>query len=67
MRTSESVVSITDDRTKLSAARRRIVAAGLALAILAILAGAAGGPLITYAGTSSTPPVSKCTDFGCQE
>jgi hypothetical protein len=64
MRTSESVVSITDDRTKLSAARRRIIAAGLALAILA---GAAGGPHITYAGASSTPPVSKCTDFGCQE
>jgi hypothetical protein len=59
MRTSKSVVGITDDRTKLSAAGRRIIAAGL-------LAGAAGGPHITYAGTS-TPPVRKCTDFGCQE
>ena len=64
MRTSKRVVTITDDRTKLSAARRRIIAVGLALAILA---GAAGGPHITDAGASSTPPVSKCTDFGCQE
>ena len=64
MRTSKSIVGITDNRTKLSAARRRTIAAGLALAILA---GAAGGPHVTYAGTSSTPPVSKCTDFGCQE
>ena len=64
MRTSKSIVGITNDRAKLSAARRRIIAAGLALAILA---GAAGGPHITYAGTSSIPPVSKYTDFGCQE
>ncbi len=64
MRTSKSIVGITNDRTKLSAARRRSIAAGLALAILAAVA---GGPHVTYAGTSSTPPVSKCTDFGCQE
>ena len=63
MRTSKSIVGITNDRTKLSAARCRTIAAGLAL----ILAGAAAGPHVTYAGTSSTPPVSKCTDFGCQE
>jgi hypothetical protein len=64
MRTSKRIVGITDNRTKLSAARCRTIAASLALAILA---GAAGGPHVTYAGTSSTPPVSKCTDFGCQE
>ena len=64
MRTSKSIVGITKDRAKLSAARRRIIAAGL---VLGILAGAAGGPHVAYAGTSSTPPVSKCADFGCQE
>ena len=64
MRTPKNVVSITDDRTKLIAARRRIITVGLALGILSA---AAGGPHVTYAGTSSTPPVSKCTDFGCQE
>ena len=64
MRTSKSIVGITNDRTKLSAARRPIIAAGL---VFGILSAAAGGPHVTYAGTSSTPPVSKCTDFGCQE
>ncbi len=63
MRTSKRIVGIMDNRRKLSAARCRTIAAGLALAILA---GAAGGPHVAYAGTSSTPPVSKCTDFGCQ-
>jgi hypothetical protein len=65
MRTFKSIVGITNDRTKLSAARRRILAAGLVLGILSAVA--AGGPHVTYAGTSSSPPVSKCTDFGCQE
>ena len=64
MRTLKSIDGIPNDRTKLSAARRRTIAAGLALAILAA---AAGGPHVTYAGTSSTPPVSKCTDFACEQ
>ncbi len=64
MRTFKSIVGITNDRTKLSAARRRILAAGL---VLGILSAVAGGPHVAYAGTSSSPPVSKCTDFGCQE
>ena len=64
MRTFKSIVGITNDRTKLSSARRRILAASL---VLGILSNVAGGPHVTYAGTSSSPPVSKCTDFGCQE
>ena len=64
MRTFKSIVGITSDRTKLSAASRRILAAGL---VLGILSAVAGGPHVTYAATSSSPPVSKCTDFGCQE
>jgi hypothetical protein len=40
MRTSKNTMGIDNDPTKLSAARRRIVAAGLALAILTVAAGA---------------------------
>jgi len=44
MRTSKNTMGIDDDPTKLSATRRRIVAAGLSLAILAV---AAGAPQVT--------------------
>ena len=64
MRTSKNIMGIENDRTKVSVARRRIVAAGLALGILAI---AASTPHPTYAGTSSTPPVGKCSDFACEQ
>jgi hypothetical protein len=53
-------------RTKLNAARRRIVAAGLGLAIALAVSAAH----VTYAGTSDdtspTPPVSQCSLFACQ-
>jgi len=49
-------------RTKLNATRRRIVAAGLALAI----AVAVGAAHVTYACTSATPPVSQCSLFACE-
>ena len=53
-------------RTKLNAARRRIVAAALGLAI-ALTVSAAG---VAYAGTSDgtspTPPVSQCSLFACE-
>jgi len=64
MRTSKNIMGIENDRTKLTATKRRIVAVGLALAILAVAAGAAH---VTYAGTSPTPPVGKCTDFACEQ
>ncbi len=64
MRTSKNIMGIENDRTNLSATKRRIVALGLALAILAVAAGAAHA---TYAGTSPTPPVGKCTDFACEQ
>ncbi len=82
MRTSKNIMGIENDRTKLSATKRRIVAVGLALAILAVAAGgrivavglalailavAAGAVHATYAGTSPTPPVGKCTDFACEQ
>ena len=63
MRTFKNVMGIRNDRTKVSA-RRRIVAAGLALGILAI---AAGVPYLSHADTSSAPPVSKCSDFACEQ
>ena len=64
MRTSKTIMGIRNDRTKVGTARRRIVAAGLALGILAI---AAGVPHFSHAATSSAPPVSQCSDFGCEE
>ena len=53
-------------RTKLNAARRRIVAA-LALAIAVAVSAAH----VTYAGTSDagtspTPPVNQCSLFACE-
>jgi hypothetical protein len=64
MRTSKSIMGIRNDRTRVSAARRRIVAAGLALGILGV---AAGVPQLSHAGTSSAPPVSQCSDFACEK
>jgi hypothetical protein len=49
-------------RTKLNATKRRTVAAGLALAIAVAVSAAH----VTYAGTSSTPPESQCSDFACE-
>ena len=53
-------------KTKLNATRRRIVAAGLGLAIALAVSAAS----VTYAdtsdGTSPTPPVSQCSLFACE-
>ena len=64
MRTSKNIMGIENDRTKLSATKRRIVPVALALAMFAVAAGAAH---VTYAGTSPIPPVGKCTDFACEQ
>jgi len=64
MGTPENTVGMKNDPTTVSPARRRIVAAGLALAILTI---AVGAPRASYFGASSTPPVSKCSDFACEQ
>ena len=64
MRRAKNVMQIDSDRAKPSATKRRIVVVGLALGILAVAAGAAH---VTHAGMSPTPPVSKCSDFGCEQ
>lgn len=64
MRPSKNILGIGNDRTKVNAARRRIVTVCLALGILAI---AAGVPRLSHADTSSTPPSSQCSDFGCEQ
>jgi len=64
MRAFRNIMGIRTERTKVSAASRRIVAAGLALGILAITA---GFPHVSHADTSPAPPVSKCSDFGCEQ
>ena len=65
MRTFKNIMGIRNDRTKVSAARRCIVAAGLALGMLAI---AAGVPRLGHADTSpAAPPVSQCSDFACEQ
>jgi hypothetical protein len=64
MRTSKKILGIKNDRTKLSAARRRSAVAGLALATLVIAAGVARP---THADTSSSPPVDECSDFACEK
>ena len=53
MRAFRNIMGIRTDRTKVSVARRRIVAAGLALGILAITAGV---PHVSHADTSPAPP-----------
>ena len=63
--TFKSIMGIENDRTNPGAASRRIVAAGLAVA--AVLAVAAGAPRPAYADAPPTPPVSKCSDFGCKQ
>jgi len=64
MRTAKNIMATRNDRATLSATKRRIVVVSLALGILALALGAAH---VTYAGTSPTPPVSKCSDFGCEQ
>jgi hypothetical protein len=64
MRTSKKILSIENDRTKPDAARRRCGVVGLALATLVIAAGVANP---TRADTSSSPPVSECSDFACEK
>jgi hypothetical protein len=53
-------------RTKLNATSRRIVAAGLALAIAVAFGAAHVAYADTSDGTSLTPPVSQCSLFACQ-
>jgi len=64
MKASKNIVGRKNDPTTVSAARHRISGACLALAILTI---AAGAPRASYFGASSTPPVSKCSDFACEQ
>ena len=53
------------DRATASAVRRRIVAAGVALAILAM---AACAPRSGHVDASSTPlGVSRCREFACED
>jgi len=57
MKASKNTISSKDET-------RRIAGACLALAILTITV----APLrLSFAGASSTPPVSKCSDFGCEQ
>ena len=49
-------------RTKLNATRRRIVAAGLGLAIALAVSAAH----VSSADTSPTPPSSECSLFACE-
>jgi len=57
MKASKNTIGRKDER-------RRIAGAWLALAILAITA----APMRpSFAGVSSTPPVSKCSDFACEQ
>ena len=65
MSTFKSIMRIQNDRTNPRVASRRIVAAGLAVA--AVLAVAAGAPRPAYADAAPTTPVSKCSDFGCEQ
>jgi hypothetical protein len=64
MRASENTVGRKNDPTTVSSERRRITGACLALAVLTIAA-ATSRP--SFAGVSSTPPVSKCSDFACEQ
>jgi len=64
MKASKNTVGRKNDPTTVSAARRRTSGACLALAILAL---AAGAPRASYFGASSIPPVSKCSDFACEQ
>jgi hypothetical protein len=57
MKASKTTIGRKDER-------RRIAGACLALAILTITA-ASLRP--SFAGVSSTPPVSKCSDFACEQ
>jgi len=63
MRTSKNIMGIENHRMELNATQRRIIAVSLALGILSIAASPAH---VAHAGTSPIPPVSKCSDFGCE-
>jgi hypothetical protein len=65
MNTFKSIMHIENDRTNSRAASRRIVAAGLAVA--AVLAVVAAAPRPVHADAAPTPPVSKCSDFACEQ
>jgi len=65
MSTFKSIMGIENDRTNPRAASRRIVAAGLVVA--AVLAVAAAAARSVPADAAPTPPVSKCSDFGCEQ
>jgi len=57
MKASKNTIGRKDER-------HRIAGACLALAILTITA----APLRpSFVGVSSTPPVSKCSDFACEQ
>ena len=64
MRTSKNVMGIRNDRTKMSTARGRSVAAGVVLAILTM---AACAPRPGSVSAGSTPAVSQWSDFGCEQ
>ena len=64
MKASRNTAGRNNDPTTVNAEGRRIAGACLALALLTI---AAAGPRPSFAGVSSTPPVSKCSDFACEQ
>ena len=64
MKASKNTVGRKNDSTTVSAARRRIAGAGLALATLVFAAGVANP---THADTSPSPPVDECSDFACEK
>jgi len=63
MTTSRNLMKSSPDRRKVSV-RRHLVAAALALAVVATTVGV---PHLSDADTSSGPPVSQCSDFGCEK
>jgi hypothetical protein len=64
MKVSKNTVRRKNDSTTARSERRRIASACLALAIVTIAAGALRP---SFAGVSSIPPVSKCSDFACEQ
>ena len=66
MRTSKNIPAIENDPTKQSAARHRRAVAGLALATV-VIAACAANPARADTDTSSSTPVSQCSDFGCEK
>jgi hypothetical protein len=64
MKASKNTVGRKNDPTTVSSEWRRITGACLALALLTI---AAAAPRPRFAGVSSTPAVSRCSDFACEQ